>query len=410
MSQEREWTARRIDRRAFLRLTALTLSAVGGVGFVAGCQPTPPPAAPTAAPPTAAPPAPAGGPTTSPTQAPAVARTGVAMLADVIEGAKKEGAVTWIDARASQENDKIYADAFRRRYGLPDSFEVRHIVKGSGDVITQVQEEVKAGKLTVDVVWVGAPDVFEALRKANALVAFEPTEIKAIEQLTREIKWPNNPPYWYSSGGFTFQPVWNRKFFNGEITSWYDTANPEFKNAAIQGDIRTSSTMTDWFWRLHQELPDYFQKYKDATDPVLLFRIPEQLQKITSGERVVTNAADPGRAYRLAVQDPSIQIGVAWPKEGVTPIPFQQAVLANSPHPNAAKLFADFLVSKEGQQVWLEYEGAWPMRTDLTYNEQMRKYVKRFDEVKLLPIDWDKVGPEERDKARAEFRRIFKVN
>lgn len=341
---------------------------------------------------------------------PSVARTGVAQLSDVIEAAKKEGAVTWIDARASQENDNIYADAFRKRYGLPDSFQVNHIVKGSGDVITQVQEEVRAGKLTVDVVWVGAPDVFQKLKEVNALVAFEPTEIRALEQLTRELQWPNDPPYWYSSGGFSFQPIWNRKFHPQEITSWYDTCDPAFKGAAIQGDIRTSSTMTDWWWRLHQELPDYFQKYKEATDPVLIFRIPEQLQKVISGERIVSNAADPGRAYRLAVTDPNVQIGVAWPKEGVTPIPFQQAVLANSPHPNAAKLFADFLVSKEGQQIWLEYEGAWPMRTDLTYSEALRKYVKRFDEVKLLNIDWSKVSSEQRDQARAEFRRIFQVN
>jgi ABC-type glycerol-3-phosphate transport system substrate-binding protein len=83
-----------------------------------------------------------------------VAKTGTAAINDVVEAAKKEGAVTWLDARASQENDKFYADAFRRKYGLPDSFQVNHIVKGSGDVITQVQEEIRAGKLTVDLVWV----------------------------------------------------------------------------------------------------------------------------------------------------------------------------------------------------------------------------------------------------------------
>ena len=39
-----------------------------------------------------------------------------------------------------------------------------------------------------------------------------------------------------------------------------------------------------------------------------------------------------------------------------------------------------------------------------------RKYVKRFDEVKLLNVEWDKVDAAQRDKARAEFRRIFQVS
>jgi iron(III) transport system substrate-binding protein len=410
--------AARADRRSFLRLLGIAAAA----SLLAACQsvptaaPTPVPAPPTAAPPAAKPAtaspsaSPAASAPSPATTAPAVAKTGTAAINDIVEAAKKEGAVTWLDARASQENDKVYAEAFRRKYGLPDSFQVNHIVKGSGDVITQVQEEIRAGKLTVDLVWVGAPDVFDAFKKANALAAFEPTDIRALDKLTRDLNWPNDPPYWYSSAGFTFQPVWNKKFFTKEITSWYDTLDPAFKGASIEGDIRTSSTMTDWWWRLHQELPDYFQKYKDATDPVLLFRIPEQLQKITSGERLVTNAADPGRAYRLAVQDRNVQIGIAWPKEGITPIPFQQGVLVNAPHPNAGKLFADFLVSQEGQQVWLDYEGAWPMRTDLTYSEDLRRYVKRPDEVKLLNIDWTKVNSAQRDQARAEFRRIFQVS
>ncbi len=49
--------------------------------------------------------------------------------------------------------------------------------------------------------------------------------------------------------------------------------------------IRTSSTQTDTFIGLRTVIgTDFSQKYADNVSPVLIFRTPEQQQKLTSGK------------------------------------------------------------------------------------------------------------------------------
>jgi iron(III) transport system substrate-binding protein len=293
---------------------------------------------------------------------------------------------------------------------LPASFNVQHTLKGTGDVVTTVQQEVQADKVTYDVAYVGDNPFFKSLKDANALAAFQATEYVAIEPMVQKLGFVADPPYWVPITSYAFSPVWNRKFYKKEIVSWNDTVDAELKDKAIQGDIRTSATQTDTYIRVSQDLPDYFQKYAEATNPVLIFRIADQLQKVTSGERVLTNFGDGGRSYQAFLADRDLDIGISYPTEGVVPLPVPVGVLAKAPHPNAARLFVEFLMSKEGQQAWLDLEGRWALRTDVSINPDLTKFLKPLDQIKTLSVDWEAMTSTVRDQARAEFRRIFKVS
>ncbi len=112
--------------------TGVALSGLGGL--LAACSspgpiaaPTSPPAAPvrpTVAPATVAPPA------------------GPARVDQIVEGAEREGQLNWIDATIPQSDDDLFHNAFRKKYGLLDSFQIRHMNKPTGDLITQVQQEI----------------------------------------------------------------------------------------------------------------------------------------------------------------------------------------------------------------------------------------------------------------------------
>ena len=56
------------------------------------------------------------------------------------------------------------------------------------------------------------------------------------------------------------------------------------------------------------------------------------------------------------------------------------AITAQAPHPNAAKLFADYLLSKEGQTT-LRDLGNHPSRPDV------ESAITRFKGIKLIPSD-----------------------
>ena len=392
-----------LSRRQLLRrVGAAGLVLPGLASLLAACSapasptPTSPPAAakPTTAPATAEPAAkPAGG------------------LDQLIEGATREGQLNWIDVTIQQFNDDRFHGAFRKKYGLPDGFQMNHSFKATGDLITQVQQEVQADKVTLDYVLIGDLAFWRGLEQANALLDYTPSEIGALDGMLKKLGFPTNPPKWETVVSYAFTPVWNRKFVTKDIKSWNDIIDPTFKDKAIQGDIRTSSTQTDTYIGLRKVLGvEFFQKYADTVNPVLIFRTPEQQQKLTSGERILTDFHLSARALQAKRDDNSLDFGVAFPTEGVVPLPIQQGVLAKAPHPNAAKLFADFMTSQEGQQLFLDAEVQWPLRTDMTYAADVRQFLTPLDQINAIKMDWDAITSDARDEARAEFRRIFKVS
>jgi iron(III) transport system substrate-binding protein len=118
-----------------------------------------------------------------------------------------------------------------------------------------------------------------------------------------------------------------------------------------------------------------------------------------------------GRAYQAWRDDKSLEFGAAFPSEGVVPLPIQAGIMAKAPHPNAAKVLMDFLTSKEGQQFWVANESQWPLRTDVTYPDDVKPYLTPLDQVKAITVDWKKeITTDSRNTTRAEFRRIFKVS
>jgi iron(III) transport system substrate-binding protein len=387
-------------RRVFLR----GLVVAGLSGLLAACASPAPSPTPTVAP------APLDKPTTA-AAANAPASGKPSNLDQLIEGAKKEGQLNWIDVTIQQFNDARFHAAFKKKYGLPDGFQINHSFKATGDLITQVQQEVQADKVTMDYVLIGDLTFWKGLEQAGALLDYAPSEIGAVDGWIQKLGFPTNPPKWATIVSYAFSPVWNKKFVKKDIKSWFDVIDPAFKDKAIQGDIRTSSTQTDTFIGLRQAIGiEFFQKYADTVNPVLIFRTPEQQQKLTSGERIISDFHLAARALQAKRDDATLDFGAAYPSEGVVPLPIQAGILAKAAHPSAAKLFAEFMTSQEGQQLFLDAEVQWPLRSDVTYAEEVRQFLTPLDQLKPITLDWTKITSEARDQARAEFRAIFKVS
>ena len=397
-----------LSRRQFLgRFVGVGLALSGLAGPLAACgSPSSTPGSQPA--PTSPPTAPAK-PTTAPAAGAPLARA--ANLDQIVEGAKREGQLNWIDVTIPQSDDDLFHTAFRKKYGLPDSFQIRHTNKPTGDLITQVQQEIQADKVTVDHVQIGDLDFWNGLDRVGALMDYAPSELGALDPVLRKTSLPTHPPRWTTIFASTFVPVWNKKFVAKNIKTWNDLIDPAFKDKAIQGDIRTSPTLTDTYIGLRQVLGvEFFQRYADNVNPVLIQRTAEQQQKLTSGERIISNLSQAGTALQARRQDTSLDFGAVYPPEGVVLLPTQQGILAKAPHPNAARLFSEFLISREGQQQYLDAEIRWPLRADVTYSDELRPFLPPLDQINAVQMDWGAITANARDEARAEFRRIFRVN
>jgi len=117
---------------------------------------------------------------------------------------------------------------------------------------------------------------------------------------------------------------------------------------------------------------------------------------VASGERPVgVNGAEYFYYKTLKQGNP---IKIVYPKEGVPLVVSPSAIAKDAPHPNAAKLFTEFIFTKEAQQILADKEGLYTGHPDVTYPKDK----PRLKELKLLSVE-----PDELEKRNAEVRKRF---
>ena len=85
------------------------------------------------------------------------------------------------------------------------------------------------------------------------------------------------------------------------------------------------------------------------TKPSYLVRSEQIASRLVSGEDSMAISGSTGRAYQFNQRGAALKF--AFPSEGVVLLPQETFTLKGSPHPNAARLWIDFILSEEGQQI-----------------------------------------------------------
>jgi iron(III) transport system substrate-binding protein len=335
-------------------------------------------------------------------------------LGALVEAAKKEGEVHYIDALIQPKTHALLERAFRQKYGLPETFKFTHTLRGTGEVVASVQQEIKAGQHTIDLVWVGAPAFFKAAAKEGHLLAYTPAEWKRYEAPVKRAGVEVDPPHWIAPTAYGFVPVWNRKcpgFANVQIKSWKDMLSPAFRGKTIIGDVRKSFTYAATWAGMEAALgKDFLPKFVEITEPVIIFRTEESLQKVMSCEYPIQLWQISGRVYQRAVEDSTLDLGVAWPEEGVVVLGTSMAILKGTKHPNAAKLLMEFLLSEQGMAAFVTGEGVFSLREGFQPPAAVKKYTPDIGSVKAMPVNWGALTLAEVRRIQNDFRKILRVD
>lgn len=248
--------------------------------------------------------------------------------------------------------------AFSKKYGI----EVTELnPNGSSG------EELEAIRANKDNKGPQAPDVidiglsFAPVAKAEGLI--QAYKVSTWDTIPAEVK--DADGFWYGDyyGALAFE--YNKAVVKNPPQDWADLLKPEFKGqVALAGDPRTANqaimtiiaaglanggSLTDATAGL-----EFFSKLNKAGNFVPLIAVPGT---VASGETPVTIRWD---YNALAHRDKSAgnpEIGVTIPKTGVVAGVYVQAISAYAPHPEAAKLWMEFLYSDEGQLLWLKGYG-----------------------------------------------------
>jgi putative spermidine/putrescine transport system substrate-binding protein len=355
-------TTRNVTRRGFLKIS----TAAGFGAVLAACGAAAPAAAPTAAPAAEAPTAVTAGAATS---APAA---GAAMSMDqLVAAAKQEGTLSTIALPHDWLNYGEMIDGFKKKYGL----EINELDPnaGSGD-------EVQAIKANKDNKGPQAPDVidvgfsFGPSSKAEGLL--QPYKVATWDTIPDDVKDPDG--YWYGDYYGVLSFAVNKDAVTNVPQDWADLLKPEYKGQiALAGDPRTSNQAILTVFAaalanggsLDDAKPglDFFAKLNEAGNLVPVIG----KQSTLVGESPILITWDYlALGYRDTLKDnPAVEVVV--PKSGVLAGVYVQAISAFAPHPNAAKLWMEYLYSDEGQLVWLKGYGHPIRYNDLAKNNKI---------------------------------------
>lgn len=330
--------------------------------------------------------------------------------------AKKEGAVTILNPIFSDRTGELLGKAFIKHYNLGDGFKFNNLRKGTGQTVAQVRQEIVAKKFTVDILLVSAPGFFDEAAKRGAFETLESDYWKNHADLTKQAGQYANYPYVIVPFAYTFQPVWNSScpgMSNFNPKEYADTVKPELKGKTIASDLTKSITYTNTVMSLQEngvlDPKPYWDKLK-ATDPLVEFRTEPKMQMVMTCQRPFDMWNLSGRVYQNVVKSPDLAkvLKIGTYKEGHVMLGNQAAVIKGGPNPNAAKLLMEFMLKKEGTDIFIEGEAMYSFMKGYQPPAETKPYVFDLTKTKLLGLkDWiasSKLAAQVRDTWQAKFQ------
>lgn len=333
----------------------------------------------------------------------------------LIPAAKEEGSVTLINPLFSDRTSQLLSAAFVARYDLGPDFEANFLRKGTGAVAAQVRQEIQAGTFTVDAILVSAPGFFASAVEHGAFEPLDSGYWKNHEKLATEAGQYFDYPYVVVPLAYTFQPVWNTKcdgMADATIAKYPDLLDPSLKGKVIAPDLGKSFTLTNTAISLEENgklnLEEFWTKLK-ANDPIIEFRTEPKVQMVITCERPVDMWNLAGRVYQNVLKQPNLKenLKIGSYQEGQVMLGNQIAVIKGAPHPNAAKLLVEFLLSKEGTDVFVEGEAVYSFIDGYKPPAAAAPYLLDLSQTTLLGMkDWV-AAQTQFEKVRGDWQRAL---
>ena len=295
-----------------------------------------------------------------------------------IEGAKKEGQLSLYGGQEITHPD--ITAAFSKEFPF---IKVQSTSGRGGDLVARIVAERRADKYLADVMASG-PNGPRMLYIGKALDPIAPALI--LPEVTDTSKWYGGK-HWYADPEnqyiFIYEGTvnstglsYNSKLTNAEeIKSYGDLLRPKWKGRLLTLDPRGAVPPTQVLMLYHTAGlgPDFVRRFYTETD-ITLFRDRRQgTNWLATGKfpicflcRDIEKVKEQGLPVDVIPAD--------WIKEGGTlggGSASNLALINRAPHPNAAKLFINWYLSRQGQIAWQnvmnkkEVEASDSMRIDI---------------------------------------------
>jgi len=336
--------------------------------------------------------------------APAVQQaTGVerARIQELIKVATQEGELDYLDTVIQPETNDTLAAAFRQRYGLPANFKVNYTLLTPGNLITRLEQEIRSKRLTADVAAVGSPVWVAEEARQRAIMAYDSPEYANYSKSFQ--LGLGNKGYFAFNGAYIFVAMWNTENLKFKGTSWRDVVGAVPPGRFSYGDCSKSDSALGTYMGLRKVLDKGFFESLAKLKPIFLYKSELFASRLVTGEDLMTGMGLPGRAYQANQKGATLEFLV--PSEGVVLIPQSLFILQGAPHPASSKLWLDFILSDEGQQIIVEREAMISGRDG--FKSPLPKYAPSIGNLNAVAMNWNLISMDDLQSARGECSAIF---
>ena len=273
---------------------------------------------------------------------------------DLIAQAKKEGRVTWYTTVSIPES-KQFMDMFEKQYPF---IKVDLLRSGSGPLVNRIVSEYAARNYAADVLHgMSSRGGFTVLKQRNIIGRYESPERKFY---SAELK--DKEGYWSSTFQNTFVLAYNKRNVKPDDVpkTYEDLLKPMWKGRQIINDTDNF----EWFdgllkfWGRDKGMA-YFRRLAHQ-DQIFQRGARGRIQLVAAGEAPLTIGYGPHAQSYVNQGAPIEWVAL----EPVVVIVNTVSLAQRAPHPAAARLLIDFLLSKAGQ-VKLREMSRIPSRGDV---------------------------------------------
>ena len=285
----------------------------------------------------------------------------------------------------NEDNTIAIADQFKNDTGI----EIEYISLGGGDAVARVQAEMANPK--ADILVGGSVDLYGSLATAGAFEAYDSPNNDSLDARFND---PNH--FWQGWYMGVLSIIINEERFEKELTpkgvkmpeTWDDLLDPNYKDVFVWANPTTAGgayiatacqifrlgedAAWDYLKTLDQNVHHYYKGAGDVISPV------------ATGE-FIASIAWAHDSFKIQQQGYPLKLII--PKQTAYEIG-GSAIIKGGPNTENAKVFIDWLLTKEAQELSVATSYRYPVRTDVAAPAGL----PTLEEVDLVDYDRDQAA------------------
>jgi iron(III) transport system substrate-binding protein len=284
-------------------------------------------------------------------------------------GAKKDGKV--VVATSPDPVMREIAAKFRARFGIT----LEHLAGSSSQLAVRLETERQAGIHSVDVFLGGVQTVANVLYTGKLLDPLKPHLI--LPEVVEPKKWKKGKPWFVDPEERyalrVYSTITGLLHINtdsvkpGELTKATDLLQPKWHGKIATEDPTVAGSGSNTAARIYLQTDEDFVKKLYVTQKAMIARDRRQLTDwLARGTYPIVFGAQSSDVERMRKEGfPLKEIyGFADMPPALTGSPWLLTLMNRAPHPNAARVFVNWILSKEGLEIYARAEGRAALRTD----------------------------------------------